>query len=59
MDQAKALKNKIVGQAEQFAGELLGDQKLHDEGKARERAASRDGDEPKDIKPFGYLDQLT
>ena len=56
---AKAVKNEIVGKAKRFAGELLGDQKLHDEGEAQERANPEMSNAPDDIKPFGNLDKLT
>jgi len=42
-----------------LVGEVLGDQKLHDEGNAQERQGREERNEPADIKPFGNLDKLT
>jgi hypothetical protein len=54
----KAAKDKIVAKAKRLLGEVLGDQKLHDEGHAQEDQVEQDNP-PSDIKPFGNLNQLT
>ena len=59
MPNAKSVKNEIVSKAKRLAGEVLGDQKLHDEGDAQERQGREERNEPADIKPFGNLDKLT
>jgi uncharacterized protein YjbJ (UPF0337 family) len=59
MANARVVKNEIVGKLKRFVGEVVGDQKLHDEGKAQERPSQERRNEPNDIKPFGNLDQLS
>jgi uncharacterized protein YjbJ (UPF0337 family) len=57
MAETKAIKDLMVGKAKRLAGEVLGDQKLHDEGSTQERQGR---DERQDsTKPFGNLDKLT
>ncbi|WP_228747686.1 CsbD family protein [Bradyrhizobium sp. BR 10289] len=47
MGRAKDIKQLIIGKAKQAAGEIIGDQALHDDGKA-DAARSRDEqDRPK------------
>ena len=41
------------------AGEVLGDQKLHDEGKTQEEQGEKESEEAAKLKPLGNLDQLT
>ncbi|MCK1514142.1 CsbD family protein [Bradyrhizobium sp. 190] len=59
MAKAKSVKNEIAGKAKRLVGEVLGDQKLHDEGNAQERQGREERNEPADFKPFGNLDKLT
>jgi hypothetical protein len=59
MPKAKNVKDEIAGKAKRLVGEVLGDQKLHDEGNAQERRGLEEPDEPADIRPFGNLDKLT
>jgi uncharacterized protein YjbJ (UPF0337 family) len=59
MAKAQSVKNEIAGNAKRLVGEVLGDQKLHDEGNAQERQGREERNEPDDIKPFGNLDKLT
>jgi uncharacterized protein YjbJ (UPF0337 family) len=59
MAKAKSVKNEVAGKAKRLIGEVLGDQKLHDEGNAQEHQGREERDEPADIKPFGNLDKLT
>jgi len=65
MSRAGRLKQKIAGKAKQAVGEILGDHKLHDEGKAQEKEGHNDRHERKldkeqgKFKPLGNLNQLT
>jgi uncharacterized protein YjbJ (UPF0337 family) len=59
MTRAKGIKNEITGKAKQAIGEVVGDQRLHDEGKAQEREGKRQNDEPSDVNPLRRLDRLT
>ena len=59
MAKAKSVTNEIAGRAKRLVGEVLGDQKLHDDGNAQERQDREERNEPADIKPFGNLDKLT
>jgi uncharacterized protein YjbJ (UPF0337 family) len=58
MANTKAVKNEIAGKAKRIVGEVLDDQKRHDEGDAQERQ-SEERNDPADVKPFGNLDKLT
>jgi uncharacterized protein YjbJ (UPF0337 family) len=59
MAKVKSVKNEVAGKAKRLVGEVLGDQKLHDEGNAQERQGRKERNDPPDIKPFGNLDKLT
>jgi uncharacterized protein YjbJ (UPF0337 family) len=59
MANPKAVKNEIAGKAKRIVGEVLGDQKLHDEGDAQEPQSREERNDPADVKPFGNLDKLT
>jgi uncharacterized protein YjbJ (UPF0337 family) len=59
MPNAKNVKNVIAGRVKQLVGEVMGDQKLHDEGNAQERHGREEPNESADIKPFDNLDKLT
>ena len=59
MSKAKAIKNKVAGKAKRVAGEVLGDQKLDDEGRAQEEEGRKQDEESGGLKPFGNLDRLT
>jgi uncharacterized protein YjbJ (UPF0337 family) len=59
MTRNKSVKDQLAGKAKRLAGEILGDQKLDDEGKAQEQPAAGDADKQDKIKPLGNLDQLT
>jgi uncharacterized protein YjbJ (UPF0337 family) len=59
MPNAKSVRNEIAGKAKRLVGEVLGDQKLHDEGNAQERQGREERNRPAGIKPFGNLDKLT
>jgi uncharacterized protein YjbJ (UPF0337 family) len=59
MANAQTVKNEIGGKAKRLVGEVLGDQRLYDEGKAQERRGREERNEPAEIKPFSNLDKLT
>jgi uncharacterized protein YjbJ (UPF0337 family) len=59
MPNVQTVKNEIAGKAKRLVGEVLGDQKLYDEGNAQERQGREERSEPAEIKPFGNLDKLT
>ena len=59
MTRAKGVKNEIAGKTKRMAGEVLGDQKLHDEGKTQEEQGEKESEEAAKLKPLGNLDQLT
>ena len=45
MANPKAVKNEIAGKAKRIVGEVLGDQKLHDEANAQERRSREERNE--------------
>jgi uncharacterized protein YjbJ (UPF0337 family) len=53
------VRNKIVGKAKQFAGEVLADQRLQERGKLQEQEGENQKEESGELKPFGNLDRLT
>jgi uncharacterized protein YjbJ (UPF0337 family) len=59
MTKAKGVKDEIAGKAKRVIGEVIGDQKLDDEGKAQERDGRKESEETDGAKPLGNLDQLT
>jgi uncharacterized protein YjbJ (UPF0337 family) len=59
MVKTRSPKDEIAGKAKQVAGEILGDQKLHDKGKAQEQKKRDETDGATEFKPLGNLDQLT
>ncbi|MBV8926362.1 MAG: CsbD family protein [Bradyrhizobium sp.] len=59
MSKVKAVKDHVTGKAKRLTGEVLGDQKLHDEGKAQEQEGREESEQAGKIKPLGNLDQLT
>lgn len=59
MSKTRAVKDRIVGKTKQIAGEIVGDQALHEEGKDQEKKGRQSGEETGDLKPFGNLDRLT
>ncbi len=59
MTPAEAIKDRIVGKAKQIAGKMVGDQVLHDEGKAQDEKGRQHNEEAGDLKPLGNLDRLT
>ena len=63
MNKVKTIGNEIAGKAKRLTGEVLGDQKLHEEGKTQEQEGRKDsgkaGKKAGRIKPLGNIDQLT
>jgi uncharacterized protein YjbJ (UPF0337 family) len=59
MAKIKRAKDNIAGKAKRLTGEILGDQKLHDEGKAQQQEGREESGESGKFKPLGNLDQLT
>jgi uncharacterized protein YjbJ (UPF0337 family) len=59
MGKAKAVKNKLAGKAKRVAGEVLGDQKLDEEGRAQEQEGQEEDQQSASLKPLGNLDRLT
>jgi uncharacterized protein YjbJ (UPF0337 family) len=57
MAKVKGPKDELAGKTKRLVGEVLGDQKLHDEGKEQEKQGRDDVEKP--IKPLGNLGQLT
>jgi uncharacterized protein YjbJ (UPF0337 family) len=57
MAKIKGIKDELTGKLKRLVGEVVGDQKVHDEGKAQEQQGRQDAEKP--IKPLGNLDQLT
>jgi uncharacterized protein YjbJ (UPF0337 family) len=59
MGRAKDIKERIVGKAKQTLGEVIGDQSLHEDGKAQAARGRDEQDKPKEINPLKKLNQLT
>jgi uncharacterized protein YjbJ (UPF0337 family) len=57
MGKVKQVKDELAGKTKRLVGEVLGDQKLDDEGKAQEREGRKEAERP--VKPLGNLDQST
>lgn len=65
MSTTKTLGQKVAGKAKQVVGEIIGDQRLHEEGKAEERNAHEQAEASNEDRvapppgPLGNLDHLT
>lgn len=62
MGKTKDLQRQIVGKTRQAIGEIIGDQDLHDDGKAqaqRGREEQVKQDKPSELNPLKKLKQLT
>ncbi|WP_061029763.1 hypothetical protein [Bradyrhizobium sp. CCH5-F6] len=61
MGKTKGLQQRTAGKTKQAVGEIIGDQDLHDEGKAQaERGRGRgEQDKPTELNPLKKLKQLT
>jgi uncharacterized protein YjbJ (UPF0337 family) len=62
MGKSKGLRQRIAGKTRQAIGEVIGDQDLHDDGKAqaqRGRDEQDRQDRPSELNPLKKLNQLT
>ena len=59
MTRPKGLRQRIVGKTRQAVGEIIGDQDLHDDGKAEAERGRDDQDKPSELNPLKKLKQLT
>ncbi|MCS3760222.1 CsbD family protein [Bradyrhizobium centrosematis] len=59
MTRTKGLRQRIVGKTRQAVGEIIGDQDLHDDGKAEAERGRDDQDKPSKLNPLKKLKQLT
>lgn len=63
MSRTKGIQQEIAGRAKQVVGEIIGDQDLHEEGKAERNRGENEQqnrpEEPIDLNPFEKLNRLT
>lgn len=59
MGKVKGLKQRIAGKAKQAVGEIVGDQELHEDGKAEAERGRDEQDKPSELNPLKKLHQLT
>ncbi|TFV41970.1 CsbD family protein [Bradyrhizobium frederickii] len=59
MSKTKGLQQRIVGKIRQAVGEIVGDQDLHDDGKAQAERGRDEQDQPSELNPLTKLKQLT
>lgn len=59
MSKTKGLQQRIVGKTRQAVGEIIGDQDLHDDGKAQAQRGRDEQDKPSELNPLKKLKQLT
>ena len=59
MSKTKGLRQRIVGKTRQAIGEIIGDQDLHDDGKAEAKRGRDEQDKPRELNPLKKLKQLT
>lgn len=59
MSKTKGLQQRIVGKTKQAVGEIIGDQKLHEDGKAQENSGKNEQERPSELNPLKKLNQLT
>jgi uncharacterized protein YjbJ (UPF0337 family) len=59
MSKTKGLQQRIVGKTKQAIGEIVGDQDLHDDGKAQAQRGRDEQDKPSELNPLKKLKQLT
>ncbi|MFB6450129.1 CsbD family protein [Bradyrhizobium tunisiense] len=65
MGKTKHLQRRIAGKTRQAIGEIIGDQDLHDDGKAQAQRDRQEQDEqaeqdrPSELNPLKKLNQLT
>ena len=59
MGKMKGLQQRIVGKAKQAVGEIVGDQDLHEDGKAEVERGREEQGKPSELNPLKKLNQLT
>jgi uncharacterized protein YjbJ (UPF0337 family) len=59
MSKTKGLQQRIVGKTRQAVGEIIGDQDLHDDGKAQAKRGRDEQEQPSELNPLKKLKQLT
>ncbi|MBH5386255.1 CsbD family protein [Bradyrhizobium diversitatis] len=59
MSKTTRLQHRIVGKTRQAVGEIIGDQTLHDEGKAQAERGRDEQDAPSEIDPLKKPKQPT
>ncbi|WP_448031360.1 CsbD family protein [Bradyrhizobium liaoningense] len=59
MGKTKDLQQRIVGKTKQAVGEIIGDQDMHDDGKAQAERGRDEQDKPGELNPLKKLKQLT
>ncbi|MHB0768356.1 CsbD family protein [Bradyrhizobium sp. 5.13L] len=59
MGKTKGLRQRIAGKTRQAVGEIIGDQELHDDGKAQAERGRDEQDKPSELNPLKKLKQLT
>lgn len=59
MGKTKGLQQRVVGKARQAVGEIIGDQDLHDDGKAQAQRGRDEQDKPSELNPLKKLKQPT
>lgn len=59
MSKTKGLRQRIVGKTRQAVGEIIGDQDLHDDGKAQAERGRDEQDKRGELNPLKKLKQLT
>jgi uncharacterized protein YjbJ (UPF0337 family) len=55
----KSIPDRIAGKSKEAVAEIIGDGKLREEGKAQQRKADAEKDEPVDANPLKPLNKLT
>lgn len=59
MGKTKGLQRRIAGKTKQAVGEIIGDQDLHDDGKAQAERGRDEQGKPSELNPLKKLKQLT
>ncbi len=59
MGKTKGLQQRIAGKTKQAVGEIIGDQDLHDDGRAQAERGRDEQDKPSELNPLKKLKQLT
>ncbi len=59
MAKVKGIKQQIAGKSKQAVGEIVGDQELHERGKAEAKAGKKQREEPSKLNLLRCLNRLT